>query len=298
MTPEAYLESFDILTFDEYTAGLEQCYQYIKQFFDYDSLQEITNLRPLLKTEQQDLIQELEIYKTKAPVVKTDADTVMLKLLEAYGFYSKNGYFLLTDRFVVPIRNATGHLISLVGWYKDIKKYVTIPTRYFDKKLDWFNIESGMDLSLSTYGGTIIVVEGIFDALSLRAAGLPAIATMGSTVEHIKGATLKLFDKVIMFADADDVGQSAVNRWSMPENTTKVLLRLTLEIELPEIKQVKIYNEETKLYETQTQKVITKKKIHLKDPDDLVTYAPSTQWVFEVLTQIKASTNRIEYIQN
>lgn len=290
-----YLEDFDLLSFEDYTTGLELCYSYIKEFFDPESIHEITALRPLLQQSQQDLIQELEIYKADTP--KAGIQEPIIKLLHNYGFYSQRGYFLLKGRYVVPIRNASGRLISLVGWFKDIKKYVTIPTRYFDKKLDWFNIDDAMDLSLSELNGVVFIVEGIFDALSLRSIGVPAIATMGSTVEHIKGATLKLFNKVVMFADADDVGNSAVNRWSVPDDTTKVLMRLSVDLQLNETKTEKVYNSETHLYETKTTVTPIIKHKKLKDPDDLVTYTGDPQGLYQVLLSIADSKNRIEYLQ-
>ena len=89
----------------------------------------------------------------------------------------------------------------------------------------FFNFKQAYELSWRESNGFVIVVEGIFDCLSLRAIGLPAIATMGSSVSKAKGELLKLFRKVLAIPDDDKTGHIAINRysprgWQVPQNTT------------------------------------------------------------------------------
>ena len=288
-----YISNFDNLSFDEYSRGLEWCYQTIKVNLNPESLTECLQKRVIIHEEQEQLLHELEVYQGIEPNLNVEEK----QLFTLYGFYAeKRDFFLLTGRFIVPIRSATGVLISMVGWYADLKKYVTIPTRYFRKDVDWFNIDDAMQLSLEGYNGLVIVVEGIFDALSLRACGLPVIATMGATVEAVKGQCLNLFSKVIMFADADDAGARAVQRWTVPDNTTKILMRLRVEIDIEEEVLEQVLDPLTQTYSTQNVKKLVTRKIKLKDPDDLVRYY-GVQNVREILLTIAQSNARIEYIK-
>ena len=112
-----------------------------------------------------------------------------------------------------------------VGWRKGFPKYYTIADNDFSKESHWFNLDRALDKSFNgdiRYRGSVVVVEGIFDALHLDAYGVPAIATMGSDVNAYKGAVLNLFDKVICVPDNDKVGQKALleKKWQVPTNST------------------------------------------------------------------------------
>ena len=94
----------------------------------------------------------------------------------------------------------------------------------------FFNFKQAYELSWQKYDGFVIVVEGIFDCLSLRALGLPCMATMGATVSKIKGEQLKLFKNVLGIPDDDATGRKSLNRysrtgWKVPSNT--VMLKFT-----------------------------------------------------------------------
>lgn len=89
----------------------------------------------------------------------------------------------------------------------------------------FFNFNQAYNLSWGSYDGFVIVVEGIFDCLSLRAIGLPCMATMGASVSAIKGDLLKLYKKVLAIPDDDITGRNSLNRndpkgWKVPFNTT------------------------------------------------------------------------------
>lgn len=130
--------------------------------------------------------------------------------------------FTLEGRVVIPIKDARGNIIALVGWRKGATKYMTIASDEFSKEALWFNIDRALDKafsdSSSVWYGTIVVVEGIFDALSLDMIGVPAIATMGANVGEFKGEMLKLFDRVLCIPDTDKVGLKAVQEWCVGDN--------------------------------------------------------------------------------
>ena len=112
-----------------------------------------------------------------------------------------------------------------VNNYNDQRKYITLATNFFSKEVMFLNYRQAYDLSWSEYNGLVILVEGVFDCLALRSIGLPAIATMGSTVSKTKGELLKFFSKVLAIPDDDTVGRRALHRrnkygWKVPDNTT------------------------------------------------------------------------------
>lgn len=141
--------------------------------------------------------------------------------LDKVGWISDSTKFSLERRVVVPIRNAQGNILTLVGWGGGRSKYLTLPSDNFSKEANWFNIDSALEKSLGEsslpdFKNSCIVVEGIFDALMLDYLGLPAIATMGSNVSHFKGELLGIFDKVLCIPDNDKIGQKAVFDWKVP----------------------------------------------------------------------------------
>ena len=154
-------------------------------------------------------------------------DTYVDELCTMRGYVGDEQKALITQMKLgyCSIEDISGNLCSLIGYYADYKKYITLPTDFFSKQCQFFNFKQAYELSWKEYGGYVILVEGIFDCLSLRAIGLPAIATMGATVSSIKGELLKLFRKVLAIPDDDEVGRKALNRysingWKVPSNTT------------------------------------------------------------------------------
>lgn len=206
---------------------LERVYRYIKTLYDVEtSVKELSRLRGYTdNSSQYNLLRDMQICTCCIP------DTIELSSMsEELGLSTKSERFLLDDRFIIPVRDIAGNLVSLIGYYPDIKKYITIPTPFFSKDILFFNIDNAYRLSYEEYGGIVFLVEGIFDCLSLRSIGLPAIATMGSTVSLHKKEVLKLFSKVIYIPDNDSTGRKALNRhlktgWQVPENAVGIKLR-------------------------------------------------------------------------
>ena len=226
--------------YKDYCKDLEKAYEIIKSHYSDTYVDELCQLRGYVGEEQRALISELQIGCCELPVLELGERRKEL------GLVTDTDDFLLSGRYIVPIRDIEKNLVALVGYYPDYKKYITTPSMFFSKETLFFNIDHAFELSHKEFNGLIIVVEGIFDCLSLRAIGLPCIATMGSTVTDCKEEQLKLFKKVLYFPDNDKIGRKALNRydstggWKVPHNATGVKLEGKIEIgeKLMKIKDV------------------------------------------------------------
>lgn len=125
--------------------------------------------------------------------------------LKSWGLLTESGEYILKGRYAIPIRDITGRVTALVGWYPDKKKYVTTPTYGFSKDTQFFNIDCYKQSMAGN--GFVYLVEGIFDTLSLRSLGFPAIGNMGLELSKIKVNILKRFGKVIAIPDNDRAGK-------------------------------------------------------------------------------------------
>jgi len=141
--------------------------------------------------------------------------------LKLFGLVDRNGNYLLSGRYTIPIRDISGNVTALTGWYPDVKKYVTTPTYGFSKDGQFFNMECYSKSFNGDYPkykdeetgevleskGLVYLVEGIFDTLSLRALGFPALGNMGLDMSLIKTEILTRFGKVIAIPDNDNAGK-------------------------------------------------------------------------------------------
>ena len=206
----------------DYVRELNMVYDTMKNYFSPTSFEDLCRDRgyPIGETCQYDLIKQMNLGYFETP----DND-IFKEVSPELGLYSQKGKLLLNGRYIIPVYSVSGDLVSLIGYYPDSRKYITLSTPFFSKICMWFNFNQAYQLSYEKYNGFVIAVEGIFDCLSLRAVGLPCIATMGASVSEIKGELLKLFTKVLAIPDDDTTGRQALNRygkkgWRVPCNTT------------------------------------------------------------------------------
>lgn len=154
------------------------------------------------------------------------------------------GRFLLEGRVILPIRGVSGNIFSIVGWYPDEKRYITAPSKYFSKRVLFYGLEQ-----LSNKPKNIVLTEGIFDSIAVRSTGIPALGTMGVTVDQVKMRQLELFNKVLAIPDRDKTGKKviATQGWSLPRGST--YLRLVQNEEgLPKHLVIKDIDDICKLY--------------------------------------------------
>ena len=202
---------------------MESRYAMLKGLFNDSYVSELCNLRGYVGEEQRSIIEKMNLGY--CDVVDTDLLGSMRKDL---GLVSSKDNFLLSNRFIIPVDDIAGHTVALIGYYPDYKKYITTPSPFFSKECMLFNLRQAYDLSKRDFGGLVFLVEGIFDCLSLRAIGLPCIATMGASVSKTKCELLKFFTKVIGIPDNDTTGRRSLNKydtrygWNVPYNATMI----------------------------------------------------------------------------
>lgn len=207
-------------TYRRLVKDLNNAYDLFKSMFNDKYVDELCSLRGYVDDNQRNLIREMQLGSC-------DFDDIeeLKQFSPELGLLSKNDNFILGGRYIIPVESIGGDLVSLIGYYPDYKKYITLATPFFSKECMFFNFKQAYELSWKEYNGFVILVEGIFDCLSLRSIGLPCIATMGADVSQIKGELLKLFRKVLAIPDDDTTGRKSLNRysktgWKVPFNTT------------------------------------------------------------------------------
>lgn len=202
---------------------LESKYDTMKGLFNNTYVKELCDLRGYVGQEQKSLINEMNLGY--CDIIDTD---VLGNMRKELGLVSSKDNFLLSNRFIIPVDDISGHITALIGYYPDYKKYITTPSPFFSKECMFFNFRQAYDLSMREFNGLVFLVEGIFDCLSLRALGLPCIATMGASVSQLKCELLKFFKKVIGIPDNDTTGRRSLNRydkrygWKVPYGATMI----------------------------------------------------------------------------
>lgn len=155
----------------------------------------------------------------KAGFLRIEDDTCYNQLLKAGGDLGlfKDGKFLLAGRYIFPVYDMLGNIIALIGWYPDEKKYVTTPSRLFSKSCQFYGMEQ---LGVTGLNQKYILVEGIFDCLSVRSIGLPCIAQMGINSSRYKIAMYPLFKSLVAIPDNDSQGRKVINNdsWQLPNS--------------------------------------------------------------------------------
>lgn len=131
------------------------------------------------------------------------------------GLSTPGGAFLLMGRYIVPVRDMLGNIIAMIGWYnQEDKKYVTTPSKLFSKECLFFGMEQFKD----GIGKKFIIVEGIFDSISVRSLGFRCVAMMGITPSRYKEELYNLFGNILAIPDNDKEGRKVVqsDTWNLP----------------------------------------------------------------------------------
>ena len=177
----------------------------------FNTLKEVGVTR-VFDMSELELIQPLHAYETS----------------KYWGLFDKSGRYLLSGRYVVPIRDISGNVTALVGYYPDDRKYVTTPTFGFARDAQFFNIEQYAKFA-NEPNAKVYLVEGIFDTLSLRSLGLFALGNMGLGLSPIKREILKRFGHVYAIPDNDKAGRGVLPftsagrfKWNIDNNVTFV----------------------------------------------------------------------------
>ena len=158
-------------------SAIEDMFTYEKQFNEYmavlrdnqlrkytDKLKEFSKLRGLPLD---------ELDKSGVFYVGNPAEVLIPEYLEqvdSFGLISPtNRMPIFHDRYVIPIKNANGQIINLVGYNKDKnERYVYGTARYYLRRHTPYGLEN---LHYAYEQGFAIYTEGITDAIRLRSLG-------------------------------------------------------------------------------------------------------------------------------
>ena len=118
-------------------------------------------------------------------------------------------------RLVFPIRNERGETIAFGGRALGdaVPKYLNSPaTGVYDKSQAIFGIDRAREAIAES--GTAVIVEGYFDVLAARAAGVhTAVASSGTALTREQVRILsRRAQRVVLCFDGDDAGRNAASR--------------------------------------------------------------------------------------
>lgn len=138
-----------------------------------------------------------------------------------YGFYL-NGDCIWNQFVVIPVRDLANKVVGLTGWdaknkylveYKGevgLPMYKVSGKYLFNREDRFLTIPTLLRDKFSC--GTIFLVDGVFDCLSLCQKGVPTIAMLGSTLSGTVAYFLRWYRKVYVVKDNDDAGNKLLQR--------------------------------------------------------------------------------------
>lgn len=111
------------------------------------------------------------------------------------------GYSDKRDMVTIPVHSPDGMCVGFVGRSVEGKEFKNSPKLPKSKTL--FN------LSRVKTSRTVYVVESSFDAIRLDQCGMPAVATLGASVNGTQIQLLqKYFNEIVVIADNDEAGSN------------------------------------------------------------------------------------------
>ena len=127
------------------------------------------------------------------------------ELAEKFGMgYCSRGYF--HDRIVVPVHDAEGKFSGYIGRATNAMEPKYLLPKGFALGKMLFNLHRVKDVE------RVVVVEGVFDAVRVHAAGFPVVALLGSQVTEAQADLLRKFKSVVYLFDGDDAGRGAAKK--------------------------------------------------------------------------------------
>lgn len=123
------------------------------------------------------------------------------------GFYGGAGIF--SGWLVIPIHNERGELVAYCGRALDGAQ----PRYRFPSGFPKSEILFNLHRAVAPGRQTVVVVEGFFDCLKLRQAGIvSAVALMGAALyASQQRLLLERFSRIILMLDGDDAGRRATD---------------------------------------------------------------------------------------
>ncbi len=175
-----------------------------------DVIYELMQARGYVALEMFETLKEVGVFKVDyLSDITLFLPQITSEQFDQWGLLTESGDFILSGRYVLPIRSINGEVVALVGWHPKggSRKYVTTPTLGYSRDATFFNLDT-YSYSWDKWKGVVYLVEGIFDTLALRSLGLPALGVQGLNLSSIKVQMLTRFSKVIVVPDNDRGGRS------------------------------------------------------------------------------------------
>ena len=120
---------------------------------------------------------------------------------------------MFAGRYVIPLRDEQGRLVGYAGRSIDDTepKYLFPPgDKGFAKSRLLFGLHRLLEKKPAS--PWVVVVEGVFDAMTVEQAGYPCVGLLGSSLSKEQEELLcRHFDQVILLFDGDDAGRSATD---------------------------------------------------------------------------------------
>lgn len=203
--------------YDDYCSRYKKVWKYLNDVsYEEDSIiQSICDLRGY------DLEGNMPTMLKEIGFVFIDEDLFdeikLLKISRDLGIYTNKNTFLLKGRYIFPVKDMLGNIVALIGWYPDDKKYITTPSKFFKKGCMLFGMEQ---LEKTGIGKDYILVEGIFDCISVRSLGLNCVALMGIKATNYTKVLYTLFKGIVAIPDNDKEGRKVIanDAWKLPVN--------------------------------------------------------------------------------
>lgn len=229
--------------YKDYTRRFNAIYKYLLGLSDpiEKVSEEICSLRKYTKPCMRAEIEKVGFIKVPDTA---DIRYVYENTFSDLGLCGNAGEFLLSGRYIFPVRDMMGNVIALIGWFPDEKRYITTPSALFSKSGLFFGMEQ---LGSSGIGSVYFLVEGIFDSLALRSLGYRAVAQMGISSSKEKEVLYGLFRRLIAIPDADERGREVLkgNKWKLP-NGSSYLAWSYSKVRIKDVDDlIKYYDDET-----------------------------------------------------
>lgn len=203
--------------YDDYCSRYKKVWKYLNDVsYEEDSIiQSICDLRGYdLESNMPNMLKEIGFVFIDEDLFD---ETKLLKISRNLGIYTNKDTFLLKGRYIFPVRDMLGNIVALIGWYPDDKKYITTPSKFFKKGCMLFGMEQ---FEKTGIGKDYILVEGIFDCISVRSLGLNCVALMGIKATNYTKVLYTLFKGIVAIPDNDKEGRKVIanDAWKLPVN--------------------------------------------------------------------------------
>lgn len=143
----------------------------------------------------------------------------------------QSGMCMLTGEMIAPIKSVRDEVVGFVGFEPFI--YADVHSGEGSGNYYIYHLAKGHKKSSFLYypgdsfrdclHSHLLVVDGVFDAISLTRAGYHAAALMGSTLSSVHRAIFDIVDNVILCMDNDDAGTKLAQQMTYCCKTVRVL---------------------------------------------------------------------------